>query len=104
MEPLVCLHWWEEGWAGLPRSSYGWGLQRETGQGGLNGNGGGLPASLMIKGGCDTHESHKTRIHPEALYCYCPGYTECCHCADTLLDFSTGASMKVSITPGETLS
>lgn len=36
VEPLVCLHWWEGrlGW-----SFYGWGLQRETGQGGLNGNG-----------------------------------------------------------------
>lgn len=29
VEPLVCLHWWEGGWAGLQRSSYGWGLQLE---------------------------------------------------------------------------
>lgn len=34
VEPLVCLHWWEEGWAGWLRSSSGWGLCTETGQGG----------------------------------------------------------------------
>lgn len=40
-------------------------------------------------------ESHKPRIHPEVLYCYCPCYTNCCHCADMLLDFFARALMKV---------
>ena len=31
VEPLVCLHWWEEGWAGLLAGGY---TERETGQGG----------------------------------------------------------------------
>lgn len=51
MEPLVCLHWSEEGF-------YGGAIGRERGWGRYQYQwwlvGGSLPASLMIKGGCDT--------------------------------------------------
>lgn len=62
---------------------------------------GGLPASLMIKGGCDTLLGVTQDKNPPrgALLLLS---VDRCHCADMLLDFFSGALMKVLITPEET--